>query len=442
VTAAAAGAINSTATAYSDVGSFTLQLQDTTFAQVDASDGSLADCTGRYVCSSTLDVGRFVPDHYSITFDPTNARLVNRSDIPACEIATTGDITAATTALTVASATGFAVGDQVIVAGAGSGGDDLIASITGIAGTAVTLGTAASGDVTGAAVQKAGFTYMDEQLSLEFGIEAHNFSDSVTQNYAGALAKLDVTTPASFGFAAADGSNYFLTSNRLSLISSGGAWVSGAADAIVTLGLSSLPNATTPRTGAADGPYNNLYFGVNASDTDGVGMLATDYDLNTDATPAFDHVMINSVPAQVLFGRLKLSNAYGSQLLDLPVPIVAQYWNSTAFVTNAPDNCTSVTGKMSLVPNYQGNLSAANMGAGHISIPAPFANGVGNLKLTKPSPAANGSVDVTVNLPGAAMTYLQGNWTTTAFTGNPTARANFGIYGAQPNQFLYFRENH
>jgi hypothetical protein len=69
-------------------------------------------------------------------------------------------------------------------------------------------------------------------------------------------------------------------------------------------------------------------------------------------------------------------------------------------------------------------------------------NGVGNLTLTKPSPAAKGSVDVTVNLSGAGMSYLQGNWTTTAFTGNPTARASFGIYGSQPNQFLYFRENH
>jgi hypothetical protein len=83
------------------------------------------------------------------------------------------------------------------------------------------------------------------------------------------------------------------------------------------------------------------------------------------------------------------------------------------------------------------------MGApGHISISGNFANGVGNLKLIKPSPAGNGSVDVTVNLAGAGMTYLQGNWTTTTFTQNPTARANFGIYGSQPNQFLYFRENH
>ena len=439
VTAASGGVINSTTT-YSDVGSFNIQLQDTTFAQVDASDGTPADCTGQYVCSSALAIGRFVPDHYSITFDPTNARLVNRSDIAACEIATTGDIAAATTALTVASATGFAVGDQIIVAGAGSGGDDLLATITAIAGTAVTLGTAASSDVAGAAVQKAGFTYMDEQLSLGFTIEAHNLSDSITQNYTGALAKLNLAAPASFGFAAADGSNYFLTSDRLSLISSSGAWIAGAADVTVTLGLSSLPNATSPRTGAADGPYNNLYFGVNASDADGVGMLATDYDLNTDATAGFDHVMINSVPAQVRFGRLKLSNAYGSQLLDLPIPIVTQYWNGTAFVTNAADNCTSVA--PSLVPSYQGNLRAANMGSGHISPGGSFVNGVGNLKLTKPSPAANGSVDVTVNLAGAGMSYLQGNWTTTAFTGNPTARANFGIYGAQPNQFLYFRENH
>ena len=67
---AAAGVINSTTAAYSEVGAFALQLQDQTFAIVDVADGTTADCAGQYVCSAALNVGRFVPDHFDTTVVP------------------------------------------------------------------------------------------------------------------------------------------------------------------------------------------------------------------------------------------------------------------------------------------------------------------------------------------------------------------------------------
>ena len=60
---ASAGAINSSAT-YSEVGAFTLQLTDASFAGVDAADGSTA--AERTIASPALEVGRFVPDHYDL----------------------------------------------------------------------------------------------------------------------------------------------------------------------------------------------------------------------------------------------------------------------------------------------------------------------------------------------------------------------------------------
>jgi hypothetical protein len=67
-----AGVITSTAATYSEVGSFSMQLQDQHFADVDASDTN-GDCTssGRYVCSSTSDVGRFVPDSFMLVSGST-----------------------------------------------------------------------------------------------------------------------------------------------------------------------------------------------------------------------------------------------------------------------------------------------------------------------------------------------------------------------------------
>lgn len=445
--AAVSGVLNF-AVSYSDVGSFTLQLQDTTFAAVDAADGTPADCTGLYVCSSTLNVGRFVPDHFTVVFDPTNVRLVNRRDIAACEIATTGDIVTGSSVLTVPSASGFAVGDQVLVTGADVGGDDLVSAIASIAGTAVTLTTAASTAVAGAVVQKVGFSYMDEPLDLGFILEAHNTGEGVTQNYTNALAKLNLATPISFGFAAADGTNYFLTTNRLFLNSSSGTWANGAVVVSVTLGLSSLPNSTTPRTGAADGPYSNLYFGINASDVDGVGMLPADYNLDTDATAGFDHVKINSAPAQLRFGRLKLSNASGSELLDLPIPIVTQYWNGTAFVTSTTDNCTTVSSvNMSLAYPVGSTLNTGNMGVSHISLGGSpvgvFAAGRGILKLTKPTGTLTGRGSVTLieDLLAGNLSYLQGAWTSASYNQNPSAQVTFGVYKGA-NEFIYQRENY
>lgn len=60
-----AGQVTNTQVAYSEVGAFTLQAQDTGFAAVDASDPESA--TRRDVPPVTTDVGRFVPADFNIT---------------------------------------------------------------------------------------------------------------------------------------------------------------------------------------------------------------------------------------------------------------------------------------------------------------------------------------------------------------------------------------
>lgn len=58
-----AGVVSATAS-YSEAGAFALQLQDTSFASVDASDGSSA--AERHIVSPAISVGRFVPDHFAL----------------------------------------------------------------------------------------------------------------------------------------------------------------------------------------------------------------------------------------------------------------------------------------------------------------------------------------------------------------------------------------
>ena len=84
-TTTTAGAIRGTAT-YSEVGSFTLRLSDSSFAAVDAGDGSSgAELTA---VSPTLNIGRFVPDHFDLVV------------IAAPRFATFGDATCAARSFT------------------------------------------------------------------------------------------------------------------------------------------------------------------------------------------------------------------------------------------------------------------------------------------------------------------------------------------------------
>ncbi len=59
-----AGLLNTSTATYSDVGSFKVQLVDSTFAAVDAADGSTAG--DREIKSAAVEVGRFVPDHFDV----------------------------------------------------------------------------------------------------------------------------------------------------------------------------------------------------------------------------------------------------------------------------------------------------------------------------------------------------------------------------------------
>lgn len=138
------------------------------------------------------------------------------------------------------------------------------------------------------------------------------------------------------------------------------------------------------------------------------------------------------------YGRLTLSNAHGSELLDLPVPMTTQYWNGTTFVLNAADNCTSIAAANISLGNYQKNLAS---GETTVSISGRFTAGKSNLKLSKPGAGNNGSVDLSVNLgaTGADKSYLRGKWSGTNYDVNPSARASFGIYKSA-DEFIYMRE--
>jgi hypothetical protein len=244
-------------------------------------------------------------------------------------------------------------------------------------------------------------------------------SAALTQNYTGAYAK-DITlgsdsagvcTPTTTGF-----------SNNTLLGTAFPANTGFASSAPVTNTVAPLPVTYTQSLAAP------AVISVCAKDTDAVN----------------SHGQTQAVLA-IRNGRLRLLNAYGSELLPLRVPVRVEYFNGTTWALNTADNCTSLPANtIVLSGGISGNTSA--------SVVALTA-GSGTLILTKPSPVATGSVDLAANL-GAAGTDTSCNAATPASTaGNlqwlqfpwcagkldPNARAKFGSPRAP---YIYLRERY
>lgn len=418
------------------------------------------DANGKYGCNfglmtTTATIGRFKPDHFALT--PSGAGgpvLTNRTDVLACaDPATTGTVGAGSTALTVASGAGFVSGDTVVVTGAGANGIDLVTTAI-VAGVSFTLAAPATTAVTNTAVRKLGFTYMGERFGLGFTLTAQNGSGATTKNYttASGLAKLLPATPAQFGFGAVSGT-MDLSSRIDTSYGSAGTWVAGVANFTSTIAIN---RAATP-----DGAYDITRIGIAPNDGDptpntGVQLQSTALNLDVDNNASNDHASVGTTGLR--FGRLRLNNASGSELLALPVTMTLQYYNvaSGGFVTNTADTCTTFNaGDIALVfpVDPKNNLSACESSA------ALTGGSPSSLKLSAPGSGNNGWVDLRVNLgavasgsscvvgvSGAASTankpYLQGAWSAgSTYTQDPTCRVRFGTY-KNANEFIFIRENY
>lgn len=355
---------------------------------------------------------------------------------------------------------------------------------------------------------QSGFTYMDEPMRLGFTLTARSASGTTTtQNYSGTYSRLTgvesnvskwttlgasnsigfwmntsdlpavIPTPLGntdtcsvfFGASApwnttftctgtTTHTNFAGTGARIAAMSTGApTWTDGVA--------TFTANAVLQRGSAVDGPYGTsgtfnfgtLNFGIWPQDEDGA-TLNVAADMDGDGNGSADRRRLGVVPAtQVRFGRLRLSNANGSELLPVRIPVEAQFWNGRAFVTNRLDSCTSIPSTTIGMNGYLKNLSAcetaipANVsltsGEGRITLPAPGSGNNGSVDLTAflgPATAGItmcpvvGASSAQVSATGGALTYLQGNWRGVPFVDNPTARATFGVFRSRPT--IYFRE--
>lgn len=366
-----------------------------------------------------------------------------------------------------------------------------------------------------AACSASTFTYMGEPMLLSFALTPKNASGGSVTNYRSFVAG------GGGDYSKFPGSNG-TAANWTSLGSSDsvGLWMlgNGAGSCKAVFGSSSpyttfsSCTGTAPTSGAArvaisgtpsvnwdssggtfsasvmlnrgdtpDGPYatlatpalnsGNVSIGAWPVDSDGVSLQAgaKNLDANQDATN--ERALLTS--ANLMFGRLRLDNAYGSETLDIKVPVYAEYYNSSnsLFARNTADSCTTFPTTALALGNYLAPasgtaVSAANMGVAptdhRLSVTA-LSGGSGFITLGKPSPTATGSLDLVLNLgsgytsastcelaatdasfvggttPTTSLTYLLGNWCGSNYDRAPTARIKFGTT-KQP--YIYLRERY
>jgi MSHA biogenesis protein MshQ len=182
---------------------------------------------------------------------------------------------------------------------------------------------------------------------------------------------------------------------------------------------------------------------INVVDSDGIAHAANPARFGP---PSLGFGMAFDNGKEMRYGRLVLENAYGSELLSLPVAASIQYFDGSGFVANTDDSCTAWdTGLLTLT-----SVEESVAGAGPIRVkgtvdttatlsPALFTNGLANLLFSAPGSGGDGWVDIDLELGGLG--WLKFDWDGNGVhDNNPASRATFGIFKSNP-RLIYQRES-
>ncbi|WP_372522089.1 DUF6701 domain-containing protein [Sulfuricaulis sp.] len=262
------------------------------------------------------------------------------------------------------------------------------------------------------------FTYSGQLFTVTATARAAN-SGTTTANYDGALGFAKATTVSNAGNAA----NF--TNNTLAA----GNFVGGArTQSTVTYTFPAKETAPATLT-------------LRAIDTDSVSSVG-----HTEEQ------------TQIRSGRVRLYNAYGSELVTLSMPMRVEYYEDTTvsapatnppitgWVTNSADTCTSLSlpnlDLQNAVHDPAQGVATINIKTGPnipstVTVVSPTA-GVGELSFSAPGAGGDGYADARMDL--AARSWLQFDWNGTGNT-DPTGRATFGLYRGSPKH-IYLRQRY
>jgi MSHA biogenesis protein MshQ len=272
------------------------------------------------------------------------------------------------------------------------------------------------------------YAYAGQPINVT--VQALNASNVLTQNYDGTASTV------------ADRVANAVTISAVSGLNNG------------TLSGNALPD-TSFDTGVGSGTVVNAFSPAKKmSPPETVGFNAADADTTVNkSTPT---VLVRS-------GRIKLSNAYGSESAPLKMPVQVQYWDGKAWVPVTDTSCavaSSIPTSALVMPSFKSHKGAAlastalpasaaavagtlSDGVTAYTSPVTLTGGVGYITLNPPGKGITGTVDVTLDLgsSGANMSWLQSRDDTCGANTvcNPKARASFGVFAPESKKTVNVR---
>ena len=290
-----------------------------------------------------------------------------------------------------------------------------------------------------------GFSYLGQPLTYSVApvitVTAQSSTGATTKNYTGAFLKLTNATLTGRSYTATPASPALDLSGLPATTVDPAIADLGTGHATLTF---SAGAGLKFSRGSAIAPFSaNIALSENIIDADGVA-APNPVTFGTGTGIGF------SAGATQYYGRLALRDALGSELLDLPMPLVTQYYSGTTqgFTTNTADNCSAAPAIS--FSNYQLALAAGETcvrdsgdpGASGAGCPAPAAPSLqfgsiasaGNFNLTLAAPGSgnSGALWVTATAPS----WLQYAWGSAT---SPVGMATFGVFPG-PASRIYQRE--
>jgi hypothetical protein len=377
---------------YSEVGTISVganAVYDDTFAAVDSVKGECrsgfdgnALSNGQYTCqfgsAPAVSVGRFVPDHFTVTGTVSNACAISGS---------TG---------------GFTYMDKSFI----------------LSPVAPSTGVVEARNVSGGKTS-------NYSTALGFAPGAVNFGAENADNGTDLSGRLTTSATGCWSNGAymnKDGSgnctqgSFSVTFARPTATTADVTW--GAFDSLA-IGATVVDSdvTTVPRVSDAD---------MNPSAVGGTSL---------------SYKTFSGSPIKMRFGRLILPNVYGSDLRSLTVPVQVQYWTGNGWKQNSSDSC-SILGLTNFSSTGADIGSVTSTGAGKWDVVLKKPSGPVKATLCADigsDPGGTGTV-CSATTP-ASMSYLQWLWSAGITFDDPVAQATFGVYKGNSN-FIYMRESY
>lgn len=335
------------------------------------------------------------------------------------------------------------VGIMQIAASVGDGdylGAGDVSTTSGNIGRFIPAGFTVASPSIGEACEVDGFTYIGQGFSGELQVTAVNGVGDTTRNYEGSYAKLgsDFTaSPSTFDVGGSASGTDFSSRLNGSFSSASSQFVDGVATLTTSLLFSRLSNDQEF--------FLSLDTGITFSDGDGVSLLDSELNLDTDSDTNDDFYQLGTSTQQ--FGRLRVSDRHGPESSSLSVPFLIEVWNGSLFVPSV-DSCSAIAAAdiafdgESIAVDLDADVGSGSTAGSFLDFSGGNVNiVVGDAGLSFSAPGVPGSFPITVDLTNYP--WLQFNWNRDASSANdtaiPPATISFGSYRGH-DRVIYWQE--